>query len=142
MQKIMIINGPNLNMLGKRNPDIYGYDTIFDIENKCRDAAENLGFAIDFRQSNCEGEIIDWIHEASTFNALIINAAAYTHTSVAIRDALEILTIPTIEVHLSNTKARETFRHKSYISSIVTGTISGFGSHSYVVAIKSLQDLI
>ncbi|MBN9542452.1 MAG: type II 3-dehydroquinate dehydratase [Alphaproteobacteria bacterium] len=141
MQKVMIINGPNLNLLGQRDPEIYGYDTLFDIEEQCKDFADKNNMAIDFRQSNSEGEIIDWIHEARNFNAVIINAAAYSHTSIAIMDALEILTIPVIEVHMSNIYKRESFRYNSYVSKVASGVISGFGAYGYIMALNSALEL-
>ncbi|MDH5723573.1 MAG: type II 3-dehydroquinate dehydratase [Alphaproteobacteria bacterium] len=143
MKKILIINGPNLNMLGKRDPKQYGSMTLSDIEQLCRVTAEEYGFEIDFRQSNYEGEIVEWIQKAlGQFDALIINGAAYTHTSLAIRDALELLKVPIIEVHLSQPKEREEFRHFSYIERLATETISGHKEQSYVMALKKLNDII
>lgn len=137
-KKILIINGPNLNMLGTRQPEIYGDDTLADIEERCEAVAESIGLDVEFRQSNSEGEIIDLIHEArAKYEGLIINAAGYTHTSVAIFDALSILEIPVIEVHISNIYKREEFRHKSLISPAASGIICGFGVKGYELALKS-----
>jgi 3-dehydroquinate dehydratase-2 len=138
---IWVLNGPNLNMLGTREPDIYGAETLSDIEALCSDAAETVGYGLEFRQSNNEGELVDWIQEARGRAAgLAINAGAYTHTSVALHDALRLLDVPVVELHLSNVFAREPFRHHSYISPAATGVICGFGSFSYVLAIQALAD--
>jgi 3-dehydroquinate dehydratase-2 len=136
-KKILIINGPNLNMLGTRQPEIYGDDTLADIQERCEAVAESLGLEVDFKQSNSEGEIINLIHSAKEYQGLIINAAGYTHTSVAIFDALLMLEIPVIEVHISNIYKREDFRHKSLISPAASGIICGFGVKSYELALKS-----
>jgi len=137
-KKILIINGPNLNMLGTRQPEIYGDDTLADIEERCQAVAESLGLEVEFKQSNSEGEIIDLIHLAKVeYGGLIINAAGYTHTSVAIFDALLLLDIPVIEVHISNIYKREDFRHKSLISPAASGIICGFGVKGYELALKS-----
>ncbi len=136
--RIFILNGPNLNLLGEREPAVYGHTTLADIEYACRQRAEALGASTDFRQSNAEGELIDWIHQARRdADALIINAGAYTHTSIAIMDALLALTIPVIEVHLSNIFRRESFRHHSYISQAATGLICGLGAKGYELAIEA-----
>ncbi len=142
MTKIMIINGPNLNMLGIREPDIYGRQSLSDIKEMCIAKAQDLGFSIDFRQSNDEGMLIDWIHEAyrKNYKALIINAAAYTHTSLAIHDALRLLSCPIIEVHLSNPKDRESFRHFSYIESVASHSFSGYGAKGYIMALEKLKE--
>jgi len=138
---IWVLNGPNLNMLGTREPEIYGSETLSDIEALCGDIAETSGFGLEFRQSNDEGELVDWIQEARGRAAgLALNAGAYTHTSIAIHDALRLLDIPIVEVHLSNVFARESFRHRSYISPAATGVICGFGSFSYVLAIQALAE--
>ncbi len=142
MKKILIINGPNLNMLGAREPEIYGNQTIADIEKLCKETAEKLGFSIDFRQSNAEAEIIGWIQESAKFSALIINAAAYTHTSVAIYDALLAVKIPVVEVHLSNIYRREEFRHHSYVSRAARGVICGFGAIGYALALSGIKKLL
>ena len=141
--KILIITGPNLNMLGVREPSIYGVKTLRDIEDLCSTTARGLGVAISFRQSNHEGEIVTWIQEAmSDFDGIIINGAAYSHTSVAIMDALKMVDVPVIEVHISNVFAREAFRHHSYISSVATGVISGLGGEGYAYALRALAEKI
>jgi len=141
--KILIVNGPNLNLLGIREPDIYGRETLADIEQRCVQKAKALGFKITMRQSNHEGELIDWIHEAVTiWSAIIINPAAYTHTSVAIMDALKLVNCPIVEVHISNIYQRETFRHHSYVSPVATGVICGFGSAGYEIALEAISGLL
>ena len=141
--EILVLNGPNLNMLGVREPDIYGYETLADIEDLCNDRARSLGLTIDFRQSNFEGELVTIIHKSrDTAAGIIINGAGYTHTSVAILDALRMSELPVIELHLSNTHAREAFRHKSYIAQVAAGIICGFGAHGYVLAIDAMARLI
>jgi len=141
--KILIVNGPNLNLLGIREPDIYGRETLADIEQRCVQKAKALGLEITMRQSNHEGELIDWIHEAVTkWSAIIINPAAYTHTSVAIMDALKLVNCPIVEVHISNIYQRETFRHHSYVSPVATGVICGFGSAGYEVALEAISGLL
>lgn len=140
---ILILNGPNLNMLGVREPEVYGYQSLGDIENDCEEYAQELGFDIDFRQSNNEGDIVTAIQQArGAFAGVIINAGAYTHTSIAIHDALKVLEVPVIEVHLSNPQAREAFRHHSYISPVAKGTICGFGGHGYILALNALRSLL
>ena len=139
MKKVLIINGPNLNMLGKREPGIYGSKTLDDIKNECELCASGLNMAVDFWQSNDEGAIVSKIQEsAKDFSAIIINAGAYTHTSVAIRDALLNVDFPIIEVHISNIFKREDFRHHSFISDIATGMICGLGTDCYVLALKAI----
>jgi 3-dehydroquinate dehydratase-2 len=141
--KILLVNGPNLNTLGTREPDIYGHETLPDIEAKCKKAAKSLGLTLDHVQSNHEGELVDAIQKAGkTHKGLIINAGAYTHTSIAIMDALLTLKIPVIEVHMSNIFRREAFRHESYISKAAHGVICGFGSESYVLAIQAMEKLL
>ena len=136
--KILFLNGPNLNLLGLREPEIYGRTTLADIEAKVRERADALKVEIDFRQSNLEGELVDWIQQAKgNFQAIVINAAAYTHTSVALRDAISAVGLPTIEIHLSNIHAREEFRHKSLIAPVCKGQISGFGANSYILAVEA-----
>lgn len=146
MQKILIINGPNLNMLGMREPEIYGSETLADIRALCDGKAADLGAQIDFRQSNHEGELVDWIQEAANNVAgcagVIINAAAYTHTSVALHDALKLLSVPIIEVHISDPAAREEFRHFSYIESLAASVIKGKGAQGYVQALETLSTLM
>lgn len=140
---IMIINGPNLNLLGQREPHIYGTTTLLEIEAQCAAHARTHGLDTDFRQSNHEGELVDWIQHARSHCAgIIINAGAYTHTSVAIHDALKALSIPIIEVHLSNPHAREAFRHQSFISPLARAVICGLGARGYVVAIDALTEAI
>jgi 3-dehydroquinate dehydratase-2 len=134
---LLILNGPNLNLLGTREPQIYGYETLNDVAQLCHEAADTLGLQIDFRQTNHEGELIDWIHQARTAHAgIIINPAAWTHTSVAIRDALTAVALPVVEVHLSNVHQREAFRHHSFVSPIAVGVLCGFGVAGYRMAIK------
>ena len=138
----MILNGPNLDQLGTREPEIYGAQTLIDIENLCKEFANKHEMDIDFRQSNNEADLIEWLHEAAQSSTpVIINPAAYTHTSVAIRDAAAALKAPLIEIHLSNPLTREEFRHTSLISGIARGTISGFGANSYILAIQALINL-
>jgi len=140
---ILILNGPNLNLLGVREPETYGTDTLADIEEACLERAASLGIAVDFRQSNHEGQLVDWIQEAREgADALVINAGGYTHSSVAILDALRVASLPVIEVHLSNIFRREHFRHRSYISLAATGVICGLGAHGYVLALDALARLI
>ncbi len=139
MKKILILNGPNLNMLGQREPDIYGHQTLDDIQTMCADHAAQAGIAIDFRQSNHEGEIVTWIQqEKDRIDGLIINAAAYTHTSVAIHDALKLLNVPVIEVHLSDPETRESFRHHSYIAPVAKACFKGHGAKGYLMALDAL----
>ena len=136
--KILFLNGPNLNLLGTREPEIYGHTTLGDIEANVRKRANELKVAIDFRQSNVEGELVDWIQQANgKFAAIILNAAAYTHTSIALRDAIVASGVPTIEIHLSNVHAREEFRHKSLIASVCQGQITGFGEKSYILGLEA-----
>lgn len=137
MKKILVINGPNLNLLGTREPEIYGRLTLNDIETQLKNKAEQLKVEIECFQSNCEGEIVDKIGLAKNkFDAIIINPAAYTHTSVAIRDAISAVDIATIEVHISNIYSREEFRHKSFISPVCIGQISGLGIDGYLLALE------
>ena len=141
--EILILNGPNLNMLGFREPNIYGYETLADIKELCNQRATSYGLKVNFKQSNFEGEIVADIQSARGAAAgIIINGAGYTHTSIAILDALKISELPVIELHLSNIHAREAFRHHSYIAKAATGIICGFGAHSYVLAIDAMARLI
>lgn len=134
---IMLINGPNLNLLGTREPETYGYETLQDIEQQCADHASTFGVQLISKQSNSEGELINYIHEAKTSaQAIVINPGAYTHTSIAIRDALSAVNLPVFEIHISNVHAREEFRHHSYISGIAVGVICGFGTVGYKYAIE------
>jgi 3-dehydroquinate dehydratase-2 len=142
MRKVLILNGPNLDQLGTREADIYGTLTLAEIECMCLSTAVSLDFEIDFRQSNDEATLIGWLHEAAKSDLpVIMNPAAFTHYSIAIRDAAAMLTAPLIEVHISNPIAREEFRHTSFISGIAKGTISGFGANSYVLALTALAKL-
>jgi 3-dehydroquinate dehydratase-2 len=136
--KILVLNGPNLNLLGEREPRVYGNQSLSDIEARMRRKAVPLGVELEFRQSNIEGELVNWIQSAKgEIEFIILNAAAYTHTSVALRDAISAVGIPTIEVHLSNTLAREQFRHVSMIAPVCSGTITGFGAASYLLALEA-----
>jgi 3-dehydroquinate dehydratase-2 len=136
--RILVLNGPNLNLLGQREPQIYGKITLADIEARVRELAAKMGAELDFRQSNWEGQLVDWIHEAKGFyQAIILNAGAYTHTSIALRDAVSAVAIPTIEVHISNVHAREEFRHRSMIAPVCLGVISGLGIMSYMLALEA-----
>ena len=142
MKKILVLNGPNLNLLGKRQPEIYGTATLADIEKEVRSLARELGVEIDFRQSNSEGELVTSIQQTvGQFDALLINPAAYTHTSVAIRDAILAAGIPTVEIHLSNIHKREPFRHHSYIAEVAVGQIAGFGVQSYLLGLRAAAQL-
>lgn len=141
--QFLILNGPNLNMLGVRQPEIYGSDTLADIERMCRDHSQKIDVEIDFRQSNHEGELVSWIQEARDIqDGIIINAGAYTHTSVALLDALSLADLPIIELHISNIFKRDSFRHHSYISPVATGVICGLGPRGYVVAMDALFGLL
>ena len=140
---VLILNGPNLNLLGTREPEIYGSVTLDDIRRNVESRAMELGLKVDFRQSNTEGELVDWIQSArSTAAAIVINAGAYTHTSIAILDALLASDLPVIEVHLSNIFQREEFRHHSYISQAATGVICGFGAQGYLLALEAAESLL
>jgi 3-dehydroquinate dehydratase-2 len=143
MTPIHILNGPNLNMLGLREPEIYGSDTLQSIEELCRRKASALGIGIEFKQTNSEGELVGWIQQARGQAAgIILNAAAYTHTSIAIQDAIKATGLPVVEVHLSNVYRREPFRHHSYVSPVAAGVICGFGVRSYELAIDALTHLL
>ncbi|MEN0087621.1 MAG: type II 3-dehydroquinate dehydratase [Pseudomonadota bacterium] len=136
---IFILNGPNLNLLGTREPEQYGSQTLADVEADCRQHAAALGFAVQFRQSNHEGELLDWLHEANdTASAVVLNAGAYTHTSLALGDAVRGIDVPIVEVHISNVHARETVRHHSHISAPAAGVIVGFGTMGYGLAIDAI----
>lgn len=140
---IFILNGPNLNMLGVRQPEVYGHDTLADIEAMCAERATALDLEIDFRQSNQEGILVDWIQEArSNADGIIINAGAYTHTSVAIHDALALTDLPIVEVHISNIHRREAFRHVSYVSKVADAMLCGFGTRGYLLALEGMATLV
>lgn len=142
-KKILVLNGPNLNLLGTRQPEIYGVLTLAQIEKKVRALADELGVEIDFRQSNSEGELVTWIQQAAgNFAALVINPAAYTHTSLAMRDAISALGIPTVEIHISNIHKREPFRHHSYIAEVAVGQIAGFGLQSYLLGLRAAVECL
>ena len=147
MASVLILNGPNLNLLGTRKPEVYGTTTLADVEKLCADAAAKLGLDVDFKQSNHEGQLIDWIHEtgaavkAGESIGAVFNPGAFTHTSVALHDAIEGASLPVIECHISNVHKREEFRHHSFISPVASGIIVGFGVHGYVLAIQGLHQL-
>jgi len=136
---IFVLNGPNLNLLGTRQPEIYGHDTLDDIAGRLEDRARELDLTVDVRQSNHEGHLVDWLHEAQAVGAkaVLLNAGAFTHTSVAVHDAIKGIRTPVIEVHLSNPHTRETFRHHSYVGMAAKGTIAGFGAYSYMLALEA-----
>jgi 3-dehydroquinate dehydratase-2 len=147
MASVLILNGPNLNLLGTRKPEVYGTTTLADVEKLCTDAAAELGLDVDFKQSNHEGQLIDWIQEtgaavkAGESIGAVFNPGAFTHTSVALHDAIEGASLPLIECHISNVHKREEFRHHSFISPVASGIIVGFGVHGYVLAINGLHQL-
>jgi 3-dehydroquinate dehydratase-2 len=135
---ILFLNGPNLNLLGQREPEIYGRTTLADIESQVREHAASLKVGVEFRQSNIEGDLVNWLQDArAKFDVIVLNAAAYTHTSVALRDAISATAIPTIEIHLSNVHSREDFRHVSLIAPVCVGQIAGFGADSYILAVNA-----
>jgi 3-dehydroquinate dehydratase II len=136
--RILFLNGPNLNLLGQREPEVYGRTTLAEIEAKVRERAKTFKATVEFRQSNLEGELVSWIQQArGNWDVIVLNAAAYTHTSVALRDAIAAVGIPTIEIHLSNIHAREEFRHRSLLAPVCRGQIVGFGANSYVLAVEA-----
>jgi 3-dehydroquinate dehydratase II len=147
MTSVLVLNGPNLNLLGTRKPEVYGTTSLADIEVMCRDAAQQLGLDVVFRQSNSEGQLIDWIHaegprvRSGASIGAVYNPGAHTHTSIALRDAIEAVELPVIEVHLSNVHAREDFRHHSYIAPVSRGQVVGFGAIGYVLALTGLHRL-
>jgi len=140
---VFILNGPNLNLLGTREPEIYGRDSLADIEAKVRAKADELGLVLDFRQTNHEGVLVDWLHEAQATGAkaVLLNAGAYTHTSIALLDAIKAIEVPVIEVHLSNPSSREPFRHVSYVGMGAVDCVQGLGSHGYLVALERAAGL-
>lgn len=140
MASVLILNGPNLNLLGTRQPEVYGKTTLADVEALCASEAARLGLDMQFAQSNQEGMMIDLIHQArGQHDGIVLNAGAYTHTSIALMDAISSVELPVVEVHLSNIHARETYRHTSYIAPVALGQICGFGAHGYVLALQALQ---
>ena len=141
--KVYVLNGPNLNMLGLREPDIYGSDTLDDIAGRLEDRAQALGLELDLRQSNHEGHLCDWMHEAQAdgARAILLNAGALTHTSLALYDAIRSIKVPVIEVHISNPHSREAYRHKSFVAMAAMGTISGFGTYGYELALEAAAKL-
>lgn len=140
MASVLILNGPNLNLLGTRQPDVYGSTTLADIEAMCHARGQEIDLAVSFQQSNQEGVLVDAIHSArGTHDGIILNAGAYTHTSIALMDAIASVELPAIELHLSNVHAREPFRHTSYIAKVCVGIICGFGAHGYVLAMDALK---
>jgi 3-dehydroquinate dehydratase-2 len=147
MSRVLILNGPNLNLLGTREPGVYGSQTLADVEALCHDAAEALGLAAEFRQSNHEGALIDWIHEAGADQqegrliGAVFNPGAYTHTSVALHDAIKGAGLRVVELHVSNVHTREAFRHHSYISPVAAGIVAGFGTDGYLLALQGLHRL-
>jgi len=144
MRKVLVLNGPNLNLLGTREPAVYGRATLTDVERLCAAEGRRHGVAVECRQSNHEGQLVDWVHEAGREHAsgalvgVVLNAGAYTHTSIALRDAVAATGVPLVELHLSNTHAREPFRHHSYLAAVALGVIQGFGIHGYALAIDAL----
>jgi 3-dehydroquinate dehydratase II len=144
LNKILVLNGPNLNLLGTREPALYGSATLADVESLCRDTAARLNVAVDCRQSNHEGQLVDWVHEAGAAHragqllGVVLNAGAYTHTSVALHDAIKGTGVPVVELHISNVHAREAFRHHSFLSSVAAGIVVGFGVEGYALAIEGL----
>lgn len=140
--KILFLNGPNLNLLGQREPEVYGRDSLAQIEAKVRERAAKMGRDVEFRQSNSEGDLVAWIQQAQgKVDVIVLNAAAYTHTSIALRDAIAAVRVPTIEIHLSNIHAREEFRRQSVIAPVCWGQISGFGGNSYVLALEASSNV-
>jgi 3-dehydroquinate dehydratase-2 len=147
MPSVLVMNGPNLNLLGTRKPEVYGSTSLADVEKMCQDEAGRLGLDLQFRQSNHEGQLIDWIHQAGaehragTSIGAVFNPGAFTHTSVALHDAIEGASLPVIELHISNVHGREQFRHHSYISPVARGIVVGFGVHGYLLAIRGLYEV-
>ncbi|UOA31921.1 3-dehydroquinate dehydratase [Sulfitobacter sp. DSM 110093] len=143
MASVLILNGPNLNLLGTRQPEVYGKTTLADVEALCAAEAARLGLKMQFAQSNHEGAMIDLIHQArGKHDGIVLNAGAYTHTSIALMDAIASVDLPVVEVHLSNIHARESYRHTSYIAAVALGQICGFGAHGYVLALQALQQRV
>ncbi|MGB8221021.1 MAG: type II 3-dehydroquinate dehydratase [Polyangiales bacterium] len=142
-KRVLVLNGPNLNLLGTREPDVYGSTTLHDIEHGLKDLAKDLGAKVECRQSNQEGQLIDWLHDArSSFDGVVINPGGLTHTSVSLRDAIAATGVPTVEVHISNTQARESFRHESVTAAVCIGSVIGFGKNSYALGLRALIDYL
>jgi 3-dehydroquinate dehydratase II len=142
-KRVLVLNGPNLNLLGTREPDVYGATTLNDIELALKDLAQDLGATIECRQSNQEGQLIDWLHDArDSFDGVVINPGGLTHTSVSLRDGISAMGLPTVEVHISNTQARESFRHQSVTAAVCIGSVMGFGKNSYALGLRALIDYL
>jgi len=142
-KRVLVLNGPNLNLLGTREPDVYGATTLDDIELALADLAKDLGASIECRQSNQEGQLIDWLHDArDSFDGVVINPGGLTHTSVSLRDGIAAAGLPTVEVHISNTQARESFRHQSVTAAVCIGSVMGFGKNSYALGLRALIDYL
>jgi 3-dehydroquinate dehydratase-2 len=143
LTRVLVLNGPNLNLLGTREPDVYGSTTLDDIAKELAETGRDLGATVDFRQSNQEGQLIDWLHEArDSFDGVVINPGGLTHTSVSLRDGIAAAGLPTVEVHISNTAARESFRHQSVTAAVCIGSVIGFGKNSYALGLRALIDYL